>query len=160
MNAKMLLILAAIIGGTGAVFLLQASGEKAVSDGNSSGLIIQGNAIYVGEQQPGQKISVSMARLEKPAFVVIHEDRAGAPGRILGVSVLLHAGHIENPAPIALSRLTKDGETVYAMLYFDDGDRVFDANDDKAVLGPVIGTPMFMIVDISSEAAEPGKINP
>jgi hypothetical protein len=128
--------------------------------GDSSGLIIGENAIYVAAQPPGHSVSVSMVRLKRPGFVVIHEDRAGAPGKILGVSSLLPAGDTENLQPITLSRVTRDGETIYAMLHFDDGDGKFDVANDKAVLDSVGGEPMLMVVTVSNEAAEPGITNP
>lgn len=127
---------------------------------DSSGLIISNSAIYVAEQTPGPSVSVSIARLEEPGFVVIHEDTAGAAGKILGASSLLPAGETKNLPPIMLFRATTDGETVYAMLHLDNGDNWFDAAKDKPALDSVSGTPVMMAVTISKDAAEPGAVNP
>ena len=118
------------------------------------------NAIYVAEQLPLKTVSVALVHLASPGFVVIHEDNAGAPGKILGQSDALGAGEIKNLPPIALSRSTKDGETLYVMLHFDDGDRVFDAVKDKPALDAVADEPVMMITVVSKDALEPGAINP
>jgi len=161
MSAKTFLILGVIIVFiTGAVFFFRGNREEPDSVSNSSGLIISNSAIYVAEQTPGTSMLVSIVRLEKPGFVVIHEDAAGAPGKILGVSSLLPAGETENLPPITLSRATTDEETIYAMLHFDNGNGQFDAVDDKPVLDSVDNAPMMIIITVSKDAAEPGIVNP
>lgn len=136
-----------------------ASRNEAGSAGDSSGLIIGANAIYVAEQVPSRTFAVEVVRLEKPGFVVVHEDAAGAPGGILGASGALPSGETNNLAPIPLSRLTRDGETLYAMLHLDDGDGVFDAAKDKPALDPLGALPVMMIVTVSAEATEPGAVS-
>lgn len=143
-----------------AVFLFLPSGKEFSPSGDSSGLIVGGNAIYVAEQAPGRSFSVAVTRWEKPGFVVIHEDANGAPGKILGVSSLLPAGETKNLSPITLSRSTRDTETVYAMLHFDNGDGSFDAKNDKPALDSVGGEPVMMVSAVSQDATEPGVVNP
>jgi len=96
--------------------------------------------------------------LENPGFVVIHEDSAGTPGKILGASSLVPAGETKN-VPIALSRATKDGEIIYVMLHLDDGDGKFDAAKDKPALDSVSGEPVMMVVMVSKDAAEAGEVS-
>jgi len=134
--------------------------QKPESVDNSSGLIISNNAIYVSDQIPGYSVSVQVVHLEKPGFVVIHEDADGTPGKILGVSALLAAGETKNLSSITLSRAIKDNETIYAMLHFDNGDGKFDAANDKPVIDPVGNAPVMMIVTVDKEATEPGVVNP
>lgn len=144
----------------GIVFFFRGGGrESGPATGGSSGLIVSNNAIYVAEQIPGQSVSVAVVRLEKPGFVVIHEDVSGAVGKILGVSSLLPEGEVKDLMPVALSRATTDGETVYAMLHFDNGDSRFDVAKDEPALDSVIGEPVMMIVTISKDAVEPGLMN-
>ncbi|MBI3420716.1 MAG: hypothetical protein HY006_01510 [Candidatus Sungbacteria bacterium] len=137
---------------------LEESGIPPSSSG-STGLIIGANAIYVAEQAPSKTLTVAVVRLEKPGFVVVHEDVAGVPGGILGASAVLPVGETHNLSAILLSRMTRDGETLYAMLHVDDGDGVFDAGKDKPVLDPVSASPMMMIVTVSAEAVEPGAVS-
>ena len=161
MNTKILFIFVIIIVAvTGAIFFFWSGDRKSGSADDSSGFIISKSAIYVAEQSPGFSVSVSVVRLEKSGFVVIHEDAAEAPGKILGVSSLLPAGETKNLLPITLLRATKDGEIIYAMLHADDGDGTFDAAHDKPVLDSVDGASMMTIVTVSKDAADPGVINP
>ena len=162
MNTKTLLILGVIVAvALGAAFFFRGGSTKpSTTGGDSTGLIVGNNAIYVAEQVPSETVSVAVVRLQKPGFVAIHEDAAGAPGRILGTSGLLVAGETRNLAPIALSRMTKDGETLYAMLHLDDGDGMFDPAKDKPALDSVGGEPVMMIFTVSVDASEPGAVNP
>ncbi len=144
----------------GIVVLFLSKNQGSIPSNNSSGLIISSNAIYVAEQVPGTSISVAVVRLEKPGFAVIHEDSNGVPDKILGASNLLQTGEAKNLPPIMLSRLTKDGETIFVMLHTDNGDGKFNAKEDKPALDSVGGEPVMMIVTISKDATEPGAINP
>lgn len=158
MSVKTLFILAVLLVALGgAAFLSRDGGEGPGFDASALG--IGANAIYVAEQTPGPSIVVSIVRLEKPGYVVIHEDAAGAPGTILGASSLLPAGEAEDLPAIELSRSTRDGETVYAMLHADDGDGAFDATRDMPVLDTVSGAPMMMIVTVSRDAADAGEVS-
>lgn len=161
MNIKTLFIFAIVIVViTGAALFFWSEGKKHGFANDSSGLIISDSAIYVAGQTPGRSVTVSVVRLEKSGFVVIHEDIVGIPDKILGVSGLLPAGETKNLQPITLSRATRDGEIIYAMLHVDDGDGKFDAADDKPALDSVDGAPMMMVVMVSKDAVEPGIVNP
>lgn len=161
LNKKILFIIGIIIAVfiIGAVVLFLNKNEESILNNNSSGFVIGNNAIYVAEQEPTDTVSVWVARFEKPGFVVIHEDAAGSPGKILGISPLLLAGENKNLPPIKLSRKTTDGETIYAMLHLDNGDGKFDAANDKPALDSVGGSPVMMVVDVSNNATEPGAVN-
>ena len=144
----------------GAAFLFRSGDKELGVGGDSSGLVIGQNAIYVTEQTPGRSVTVSIVRLEKPGFVVIYQDAGGTPGAVLGVSNLLPAGETEDAAPIILSRTTADGEVLHAMLHLDDGDGQFDAVVDQPARDPVGEGPVAMEVIVSTDAAEPGVVNP
>lgn len=166
MNSKTLLVPALLIFGAIVIIILgitlffSDSGKKPDYADSPSGLIIGNNAIYAADQMPGYRVSVQVVYLKKPGFVVIYEDSNGAPGKVLGQSSLLAAGETKNLPPIALSRATKDGETIYAMLYFDNKDGKFDAINDKPPLDRVEGKPVMMIVAVSKDAIEPEPVNP
>jgi hypothetical protein len=160
MNTKIFLIggvIVVIIVTT--VLFFRGGREGSDTPQDSAGFVIGANAIYVAEQGPSQTLSVALVRLEKPGFVAIHEDAAGAVGGILGVSGVLPAGETNNLEPIPLSRLTRDGETLYIMLHFDDGDGIFDAVKDKPVLDPVSALPMMMIVTVSADTTDSSAVN-
>ena len=153
----MFVIICAVI--VAAALFFRGSSEKSGPPGDSAGFVIGANAIYVAEQTPSQTLAVEVVRLKKPGFVVVHEDAAGAPGKILGISSALPAGETNNPASIPLSRLTQNGETLYAMLHLDDGDGVFDTLKDKPALDPVGALPVMMILTVSAEATKPSAVS-
>ncbi|MBI2674127.1 MAG: hypothetical protein HYX22_00080 [Candidatus Yanofskybacteria bacterium] len=160
-NTKVLLALGIItVAGIGAMFLFLGNHDESGSVGNSAGLFVGGNAIYVAEQPPSNTVSVEIVRLEKPGFAAVHEDINEAPGKILGASGLIMSGETDDPFLITLSRSTLDGETIYIMLHFDNGDGVFDATKDKPVVDPVANEPMMAIVVISKYATESDTTNP
>ena len=142
------------------VLFVRADNEGSDTPQDSAGLVIGANVIYVAEQAPLRTLSVALVRLEKPGFVVVHEDVAGAVGGILGTSGVLPAGETNNLESIPLSRLTRDGETLYVMLHLDDGDGIFNAVKDKPVLDAISALPMMMIVTVSVDAIEPSAVNP
>lgn len=166
MDTKKLLIFILLILGIitiiilGSVLFFIDDNDEKLNINDQSGLIISNNAIYVADQIPGDNILVQVAHLEKPGFVVIHEDNNGAPGKILGVSSLLGAGETKNLPSINLFRATKDNETIYAMIHLDNGDGKFDVTNDKPALDSIGGVPVMMIVTISKDATEPKATNP
>lgn len=154
------MFVAAVAAILGLAFFFGSNDKKPGSSDDSSGFVVGNNSIYVSEQMPGGNITVSVVRLKKAGFVVIHEDISDEPGDILGISSLLSAGETRNLPPITLSRELLDGQTAYAMLHFDNGDGRFDAAADEPALDMVGGTPVMMAVTISEDATEPGIINP
>lgn len=161
MNRKTVIIFMAIVGVIVSVSLFFRDGREEISlhGSDSTGLVISTSAIYVAEQAPSQTVAVTLIRLEKSGFVVIHEDVADVPGKILGISKLLPTGETNNLKPILLSRPTRDGETLYAMIHLDDGDSIFDEVKDRPALDPISGLPMMMIFSVSTEATEPGAVS-
>ena len=145
-----------------AVLLFRASSTvPKTSDlsNDSLGLIVGSNAIYVAEQAPSRTIAIDVVRLEKSGFVVVHEDASGEPSKILGASGILGAGETRNIAAVPLSRITRDGETLYAMIHVDDGDGVFDPLKDKPALDSTSAEPVMTIFNVSADATEPSAVS-
>ena len=85
-------------------------------------------ALAADDQSAGVTASISSVRLDDLSWIVIHEDDAGKPGRILGAKRLdagTHAGVV-----VELLRGTEAGKTYYAMIHADDGDKAFDHKKD------------------------------
>lgn len=114
-----------------------------------------GNSIYVAPQRPGKAVTVTLLTLKAPGFVVIREKDAMS-GKELGKSILLRAGD-NNAVAIGLNRETKDGETLYAAIYADDGDGVFDLADAAVLFAP--NEPLTASFEISATAPEHPVIN-
>ena len=133
---------------------------RALQERRSSGLLVAGSALYVAEQLPSKTLAVSFVIMEKPGFIVVHEDKNDAPGNVIGSSIILPRGEQDKLPPIKLSRKTIDGETLYAMLHADNGDGIFNKNQDQPIVDAVTKEPMMMVVVISNDATTgPGIIN-
>ncbi len=127
--------------------------NETVSTEPSSAMRAEENMIVIMEQRPGNTVTASQIHLAATGFVVIHEDTNGAPGAIIGSSSLLQAGDSSQVA-ITLSRSTKDGEKLHAMLHSDsDGNGTFSATADQPVQSR-LGGPIEGWFDISTQASE------
>ncbi|MBI5004687.1 MAG: hypothetical protein HZC04_00665 [Candidatus Lloydbacteria bacterium] len=81
------------------------------------------NRIVVVSQEAGSLVVITEVQAEAPTWVAIHEDVDGKPANILGAQLFdagVHSG------TVALLRNTEPGRTYHALLYKDNGDRVFD----------------------------------
>ncbi len=85
------------------------------------------NRIVMSDQYPGNVVQLTSVQLAKDGWVVIHADKDGQPGDVIG-SAYFSAGI--NPGKITLSRSTVDGGVYYAMIHTDDGDKKFDPAKD------------------------------
>jgi len=102
------------------------------SEVKTSGIVLAGkNALDVSDQPAGQSVSMALTVLNEQGWVAIHEDTNGEPGRILGAT-LVFAGE-RNNVVVDLLRATKKGQTYYAMLHNDDGDKSFDIAKDLPI---------------------------
>ncbi len=126
-----------------------------------------GPSVTVNNQTLNQPdlVTISQAVYDQNGFVVIHEDNGGAPGDVLGNSVLLSPGTTNNIS-IQLNRNAIDGETLYAMLHKDNGDGIYtNPTDDPPVTdaGGNVVTPSFVVslpqapsaVTVKSQVADP-----
>ncbi|HEY4511244.1 MAG TPA: hypothetical protein VJH55_00150 [Candidatus Paceibacterota bacterium] len=85
------------------------------------------NNLTVKDQFPGDIVFVSDLALNRPAFVVIHKENAGAPGAIIGTALFDTAS---TTGQVKLTEKTVNGKTYYAVLYGDNGNKTFTAGDD------------------------------
>jgi len=160
MRTKNLLYLAFIAIVLGIVFYSRSGSDNIKTDSDSAGLTVGRNVIYTAEQPIGRDVSVAVVRLERSGFVAIHEDNAGQPGKILGVGGLLPSGETKNLPPIRLSRPMEDGETLYAMLHFDNGNGIFNPAEDKPVFSSLGNEPVMMIfIATSYLEGGPAEVN-
>lgn len=81
------------------------------------------NRIVAVSQEASSLVVITEVQVEEPTWVAIHEDVDGKPANILGAQLFdagVHSG------TVALLRNTEPGRTYHALLYKDNGDRVFD----------------------------------
>jgi hypothetical protein len=126
----------------------------------SGGQVVGGNAIYVDDCPLGTLVPISYAKLQSSGFVVIHEDSSNKPGKILGASQLLAAGENTKIPPVSISRMSKDKERLYAIVYLDDGNGAFDFEKDKPAIDSISGESIMMFFNAASDAGTPGVVNP
>lgn len=96
------------------------------------------NIVEVADQGAGATVVIALTTLDADAWVAIHDDENGTPGRILGAR-RLPAG--TNSGEIELLRDTLPGHLYFAVIHDDDGDKKFDHTRDlpkKNSLGRII----------------------
>lgn len=125
-------------------------------DTTSSGLRVGDNAIYVSDQGPSSVMNIGLTSLSAPGYVVIHEDNNGKPGAIIGSSPVLGANK-DIKASVDLDRKAVDGESLFAMLHFDNGDGQFDPTTDLPVKDDKSNIIM-MKFNVSNDAPDPADI--
>ena len=76
--------------------------------------------IEINNQFDTSTVIVDRALTSQPAWIAIHEDRAGQPGNILGAA-WVPAGENLN-VQVQLQRAATEGQTYYAIIHTDDGD--------------------------------------
>lgn len=96
-------------------------------------LKIGDNAIYV-ENQPSDQVyvRVGFTVLSQSGYVIILDDNEGVPGEIIGESDLLEAGGEHFIVPV--DKHLEHDQVYYAMLYHDNGDGRFRAQEDTQVV--------------------------
>ncbi|MEZ4733947.1 MAG: cupredoxin domain-containing protein [Caldilineaceae bacterium] len=99
--------------------------------------------------------AVTVARVdsEGPGWIVIHADRNGAPGPVIGHSAVEDGPNIEVSVPITAAEAT---ETLYAMLHTDAGEEgvyEFPGADMPVIENGAVVAPAFMLLDAAPMTA-------
>ena len=82
--------------------------------------------VLVRNQAAGTSITIDQGVLTKKGFIAIHTDAAGKPGPVIGSSALLNVG-TNTAITVSVTRRTRNGETLYAMLHTDvNGNGVYE----------------------------------
>lgn len=98
--------------------------------------------IVARDQAAGLTVAIESISAPTAVWAVVHEDNgSGQPSRILGAQLVEEGAAT---ATVQLLRGTQAGQTYYAMIHNDNGDRAFDPKSDAAALGsdgkPVMST--------------------
>ncbi len=104
-----------------------------------------GAALSVSTQKAGSSAVIDQVTLTKPGFVVVHEDNAGKPGKIIGQTFLLTPGIKQD---VVVKVTLQAGKTYYAMLHLDDGDKKFSAAADTPAKDAA-GNPVMVKFSVS-----------
>lgn len=107
-----------------------STNEDPAAGGNTR-IRMGANGLIVEDQKPGDTVTISFVRLEKPGYVVILTKNAdGSWGPILASSELLAAGD-HNDVVISDKNLITDKTTYNVLLLHDDGDKKLDRAKDQ-----------------------------
>ena len=99
--------------------------------------------LNVLDQLAGSMVSVGVVEMPVNGWVVVHEERDGGPGNILGAQ-RFDAGSYTG-GQVELLRTTTIGGKYYVMLHSDNGDKLFDHKLDLP-LGSESGTVVAAFV--------------
>ncbi len=90
-------------------------------------------AIVVPKQAGGKNIFIESAVLKDGGYVVVHRNKDGQPGDVIGVSELLLPGTTDNFL-MNIDEEVKEGDSLIATIHKDNGDNVFDITLDSLVV--------------------------
>jgi hypothetical protein len=105
---------------------------------------IPSKSLLVSTQEPGNVIVVDFVSLLVPGYVVIHTEDSGEMGEIIGASAVLPDG-LSEMITIQLPATTMPDQTFFAVLYFDNGDGVFDPEVDLPVYDSSQTLPVYQM---------------
>ena len=107
--------------------------------------------LVVPTQAGGDNVFVEKVSLDKDGFVAIYRTQEdGTPGKLIGVTKLLPSGVRENFL-MNIDEVVNEGDVLFAELYVDNGDGVFDAQSDNPFVKD--GEPIMVKFNIVSEGA-------
>jgi len=125
---KMILILGAVIVVVAVYMLTRGRGGEAQPTTPVPTQVMEApedSSIDVSNQAAGASAVVDSASFVGPGYIVIHEQKGGKLGPVIGHSELYETGSYESVS-VTLDRPSVSGETLYAMLHDDDGNAEYE----------------------------------
>ncbi len=112
--------------------------NTATSTDTTSGVDLTGSTvgangksvILASTQTAGFAVAISKAMVTQPTWVVVYEDRSGAPGNAIGAGLFFPGSP---SGTIELLRATLPGKSYFVGQSVDNGDKVFSLESDTAV---------------------------
>lgn len=106
----------------------EETGEQEQPSPVSEQILTDKTVVVVGNQTTGKKVNVTKVTMEKDGWIVIHDDRDGQPGIILGAYRFSKGtfNDIEMPLLVAM----EEDKDYWAVIHNDNGDRQFDYKVD------------------------------
>ncbi len=91
--------------------------------------------VTVGDQSAGSVVTLTtMTTPADAGWIVVRDYENGAAGRILGAARFNEAEGL-TPASVNLLRATEAGKNYQVVFFGDNGDKVFDLDDDAEITG-------------------------
>ena len=110
---------------------------------------------FCGQPKAGTICQLGRAALSKKGFVAIHQEEAGSSGRYYRFRQSFEYGRVKNFS-VTLNRKSVVGESVYAMIHWDNVNGTFNPAEDVAATDKAGNVVMakFMISESASEPIE------
>ena len=117
---------------------------------------LEGGSITVEDHDVVDVVTLD-AELVEPGWITIHFSMSGAPAEVVGTSDYLEAGTYE-AMTIVLDEDMTPGWRYIALLHVDNGDQIFDIEDDLPVSvdGEVV-RPDFVAIPEAATAEVTGE---
>lgn len=125
--------------------------RAATSTGTSLGMYAEKNALVTTGQRPGTAVTVEKVLLDQPGYAVVHEEKDGKPGAVIGASAFLEKGE-HSDVEVKLGRGTRDGETLVVMIHAEkNSNKTFEESADPPTES-VLGGPIMaeLVIDINA----------
>lgn len=106
--------------------------------------------LEVEGQIPGSVIVVKKVVMDQPGWLAVADDNDGQMGRILGANYL-PAGTYQNIL-ISLLRSVSDGQTYFAVICQDDGDKEFNYQTDLPITASD-GEPLNVLFQVTAASS-------
>jgi len=94
-------------------------------------LIGETDSVDIDDQNAGSFVKITSVTLGRPGWVVIHEDSNGKLGNALGAQLYREGWSI---GTVELLRNTVAGNTYFAVLYNDNGNKAFELGVDAMIV--------------------------
>ncbi|KAA0206368.1 hypothetical protein EDM68_02600 [Candidatus Uhrbacteria bacterium] len=146
--------------GQGCLFAPPAAQPEPAEPGpvTSAPMWAEVNGVVALDQRPGSSVTVSSLIVAEDGWVVIHKEVAGKPGPVIGETYIAAGEHTQ--IGVSLREATVDGETYFAMLHRDDGDRRFDLAKDAPVRSTVLEGIIMASFTADADAGDAPIVNP
>lgn len=86
------------------------------------------SSLHAAAQEAGSAVLLTSVTIETLGWAVVYESRSGQPGNALGAARLDAGSYASVSVP--LLRATVPGQSYFAVLHRDDGDKAFELRDD------------------------------
>ncbi len=122
------------------------------SDQDMDQTILAEEDVVFAQATAGEEFLTANATIQSPGYVIIYDNNEGTPGEVIGQSEYLSAGE-SGDIMVDVNKVLDEDEYIYAMLYSDDGDQVFDSVNDAPIMSKA-GEPIMMMIIVASDDSE------
>ncbi|MFA6325136.1 MAG: hypothetical protein WCX46_02830 [Candidatus Paceibacterota bacterium] len=124
-----------------------------VNGSTKESFVAEDNAVIIADQKPSENVTVHYVKLKKAGYVNVVEVSNEGIKETIGTSELLPAGEYFDVL-VKTSRPTRHGHRIVGELIIDNGDGIFNVEEDPAVLDDTLENNIEAEAGISDDASE------